>query len=257
MSRPPRGFRQPAWISPSVKHRLDAYELMAGFAGVAVLASPLSVNARVVFTPIHHFIGLGEHYPLDLNHDGIPDFTIVHSVDNTGTSCTYSVWLSARPQLNNGVAGSHTRYGGGNASVLKHGARIGPKFYFQPRGFMAGQSRSAGCDYSRGGRWFNVKNHYLGLSFDIDGKTHYGWARFTVTESRFSISPTLTGYAFETRPKQYIVAAPPAPSTGSASSSIPSVPKPLWLGILAAGVRGRTPKSGFGAGLKTVSGGRH
>jgi hypothetical protein len=56
-----------------------------------------------------------------------------------------------------------------------------------------------------GGLWLNVSNGYLGLKFQIKGKTHYGWARLSVHSSEgygyqipVSMEATLTGYAYET-----------------------------------------------------------
>jgi hypothetical protein len=47
------------------------------------------------------------------------------------------------------------------------------------------------------GNWKGATNKYLGLAFQIHGKTHYGWARLT-THMFFKKSATLTGYAYET-----------------------------------------------------------
>jgi hypothetical protein len=55
------------------------------------------------------------------------------------------------------------------------------------------------------GKWANVNNHYLGLSFKIRGKIHYGWARLSVAvQQDHKITATLTGYAYETIPKKEI-----------------------------------------------------
>jgi hypothetical protein len=59
-----------------------------------------------------------------------------------------------------------------------------------------------------GGPWANVANKFLGFQFDINGETHYGWARFSVSArgSFPTITATLTGYAYETEPDKTILA---------------------------------------------------
>jgi hypothetical protein len=47
------------------------------------------------------------------------------------------------------------------------------------------------------GPWVNVSNRYLGLSFKIKEKTHYGWARLSVQVGYVYIRATLTGFAYE------------------------------------------------------------
>jgi hypothetical protein len=48
----------------------------------------------------------------------------------------------------------------------------------------------------------DVVNHYLGLNFQVNGQTHYGWARLSVLlhcgRGGCSYVVTLTGYAYET-----------------------------------------------------------
>jgi hypothetical protein len=54
--------------------------------------------------------------------------------------------------------------------------------------------------------WRNATNRYLGLRFRIDGKTHFGWARFTIKAQARGVVATLTGYAYETVPNKPIIA---------------------------------------------------
>jgi len=57
------------------------------------------------------------------------------------------------------------------------------------------------------GSWINVKNRYLGVKFKIEGEAHYGWARLSVkVQEPFTITATLTGYAYETIPNKPIIA---------------------------------------------------
>jgi hypothetical protein len=49
---------------------------------------------------------------------------------------------------------------------------------------------------------------YLGLKFQINGETHYGWARLNVqvNTTKLTIYSRLTGYAYETTPNTPIAA---------------------------------------------------
>ena len=93
------------------------------------------------------------------------------------------------------------------------------------------------------GRWLNVNNHYLGLKFQIKGKTHFGWARLSVHVSGSAfVKATLTGYAYETISNKPIVAGrtnSDADETLDADESSPAVmrpaPLPATLGRLALG----------------------
>ena len=69
---------------------------------------------------------------------------------------------------------------------------------------MASGRDDVGSYYCEG-KWNGVNNRYLGLKFTIQGKVHFGWARFNVSCNKFKISALLTGYAYETIPNKPIV----------------------------------------------------
>jgi hypothetical protein len=52
------------------------YTLAAGAAGVCILALAQPAEAKIVYTPANIRLGMNQHYDLDLNHDGITDFSI-------------------------------------------------------------------------------------------------------------------------------------------------------------------------------------
>jgi len=78
------------------------------------------------------------------------------------------------------------------------------------------------------GKWRNVNNRYLGFRFEVDGKTHYGWARLNVKANGRVITGTLTGYAYETIPNKPIIA-------GKTKGPDVITVRPATLGHLAAG----------------------
>jgi len=77
-------------------------------------------------------------------------------------------------------------------------------------------SDSSGVFY---GGWFSDKNPgYLGISFDVEGSTHYGWIEFSHDRTRpdpLNNSLMIHGWAYESTPDTPIIAgAIPEPSTG-------------------------------------------
>jgi hypothetical protein len=53
-----------------------------------------------------------------------------------------------------------------------------------------------------------ASSRYLGLEFQINGETHYGWARLSVkwNHREHLLSVGLTGFAYETEPNTPILA---------------------------------------------------
>ncbi len=196
MQRP----RTPSKISESLHQRLNAYALSASAAGVGVLAMAQPAEAKIVYTEAHHVLKGKMSYKLDLNHDGITDFTLRESHCH---SCASGTALSVLPVAGNGASG--TKYGSVWAFALKRGALIGTRRQFRAK-FMAWAGTTGDGQSNDFGSWVNVKNRYLGLKFKIREKTHYGWARLNVKAGRYTIAATLTGYAYETIPNKPIIA---------------------------------------------------
>lgn len=199
------GPRKIAKLSESVHHQLNTYALAAGAAGVSALALAQPAESKIVYTPAHEVIGPYYAVQLDLNHDGISDFSLYYLC---ATHCR-ALWAHL------GVDGDkiwsiHRSNGPSYAAALHSGVRIGPSAPDnlsgkRPKGGldMAFYScTSNGC--SHGGPWYNVHNRYLGFKFSIHGKPHYGWARLNVRFDRSTA--VLTGYAYETIPGKAIIA---------------------------------------------------
>ena len=117
--------------------------------------------------------------------------------------------LAVKGPAGNAVEGIDYR-GLGYASAVKNGARIGGHQKFASGGrfgqSMARAQQSDTVFYKYYGNWTNVTNRYLGLKFKIHGKTHYGWARVSVVDRGFTLTGTLTGYAYETIANKAIIA---------------------------------------------------
>jgi hypothetical protein len=236
-------------FSAPLQHRLNCYALAAGAGGVAMLAVTPFADAKIVYTPAHAVISRDHAVGLDLNHDGKNDFTFHEAfITTTSVGENHSLILSVLPaHKNNEIFGvAH------HASALAAGVQVGPKGRF-----ALGKKSMAVDFYADGtggsgtcaGLWNNVKNRYLGLKFSINGTTHFGWARLSVTcmttFENHKVTGLLTGYAYETIPDKPIVTGktkgpdedsrlePPSSVTLTAPTS-----KPATLGMLAMGARG-------------------
>ena len=221
-----RRNRTTCTFSDSFRHRLNMYTLAASAAGVGMLALAQPAEAKIIYTKTNKVIAGGEQYYLDLNHDKITDFTVVNFWT---TQCPDSCgqWLYLKPPAGNSEIGSVINGGWHFARALSKGSAIGPKGHFLAgTGFMAAAFSTQGSV----GPWRNVTNRYLGLKFQIKGKTHYGWARLNVAGGFGSIVATLTGYAYETVANKPIIAGKTdGPDVISA--------EPATLGRLALGRR--------------------
>ena len=84
------------------------------------------------------------------------------------------------------------------------------------------------------------ERHGLGVRFQLNGQTHYGWVRLTVTSNvklnKPTLEATITAYAYETVPNKPILAGTAEKTT--AEVQVPQdIQKPGQpsLGMLALG----------------------
>jgi hypothetical protein len=223
-----RPLRIPSRLPDSIHHQLSMYALAAGATAAGVLALAQPSEAKIVYTKTHKVIGIDETFPLDLNHDGVIDFLIKN----------YSAYeLGVDEAFGNKVEGS-----GNLAFALRKGATIGPRQHFISSSGRLEVMFDSFCSETcvSSGQWKNVNNRYLGLKFQIKGKTHYGWARLNVSGGYRTVTGTLTGYAYETIPDEGILAGQTAggseaavvqPSGAQRAASDPA--RPVSLGRLA------------------------
>ncbi len=202
----------------SLQKRLGQYALAASAAGVGALALAVPAEGKIIYTHIHKTIATNEHYLLDLNHDGVPDFI----VSNVLTLPFGDLFVCPNHPIGSCFAQSQTQPNEiwGNlkhsywASALARSVKVAPnaKRFMPHHYFMAGFScQPSGCTHpSDSGPWKgNVRGKYLGLKFLIKGKVHYGWARLNVSylpnQHGNDLTALLTGYAYETIPNKHIV----------------------------------------------------
>jgi hypothetical protein len=244
MKSPRQG--KPTAVSESIYARLNTYALAAGAAGVGVLAFTQTAQAKVIYTPTEQVVGGNGVLTLDVAGVGTVDF-LIQEWDNGGFPSSNA--LLADAAVGNGVEGSKRK-----AAALSSGAVIGPQ-----ANFIAGDnngeamvsithSTTGGTSHVHGD-WVNVANRYLGLKFQIAGKTHYGWARLNVKREQFHIVATLTGYAYETTPNTPIVAGETA---DGAANSLPA-PGPLDRTAAASAFAAGTAEVGRNASLSELA----
>jgi len=247
----------PTQMSDSLRERLSLYAMAATAAGVGLGALAPAAEAKIVYTPVHEKI-YANQVPLDLNRDGITDFTLIGQFDYArGTRCGVFVSAPGGESAANKVWGNQEVKVGGASSfaafALPAGVTIGPNgLRAQPAGpKMLGQFFSiigTGNGTYRGyyGPWANggkgVTNRFLGLAFVINGQTHFGWARLNQSGYR-ACTGLLTGYAYETTPNKAIATGQTSDDASDeqamlAPSDAPAEAPTAKLGALALGSSG-------------------
>ncbi len=216
--------KNPANLSDSLHRRLNSYALAATAAGVGVLCLARPGEAKIVYTKAHKRLAPNSLYQLDLDHDGIADFTL-HRFWFGSTTDVLQVYADVN---GNWIAGVRTSVSYGEiAFALPAGKKVSSKLP-SAGNFMAAQ-RSRKGSLSCYGYWAGVENRFLGFKFSIKGSTHYGWARLNVGCRKVrGLDALLTGYAYETIPNKPII-------TGKTKGPDVITLRPGSLGQLAAG----------------------
>jgi hypothetical protein len=221
--------RSIAKLRGSLEKKLTAYALAASASGMGLLAWSQPAAAKIVYTKADQELPVDAPLPLDLNHDGIADFSFYFGAGTYG-----SFGISITPEGTNQVAGYCQHLSQGCwASALRPDVRVGPNQRFGPYGYMVlghcgFQARAGSSSSCNGiGPWDNVQDRYLGFEFSIKGKIHYGWARLKVILGR-TVTAVLTGYAYETVPNQPLI-------TGKTKGPDVIALEPGSLGHLARG----------------------
>ncbi len=219
----------------SFQKHLPMYALAASAAGVSILALAQPGEAEIIYTRAHD---VRTPFNLDLNGDGIIDFTVRSSASQSSNFLRV-----AAAYTGNGVVG-----GNSYAFALSVGAQIGPSANFLGSAVMAwGEAEGTGrsFEWQCFGPWRNVKKRYLGLRFMISGELHYGWAELNETCHKAINSAKLISYAYETIPDKSIAAGQKKEAPEDESWAEPDQPAPpstrastpATLGMLARGAQ--------------------
>jgi hypothetical protein len=242
--------RRKSPLNFNLEKNLSSYALVAGMAGVGVLALAHPAEAEVVFTATHQLLAPNSVLLLDLNRDGITDASFTNATFATHVSYpgSYgSVHADGVRFGNQIVATSPSQYA--YAAALDSGFPVSGKANFgsfERMNFC--RTNPSHHTRFRHGPWINVKNKFVGIKFHINAQTHFGWARFSMKQDNYCQTfAVLTGYAYETVANKPIVTGkPPAPEDAKLpDSSLPpdnpfSMPSVSALGSLALGAPGLT-----------------
>lgn len=178
---------------------------------ITVLALLIPVAAEVVYTPVNASIPVGSYYNLDLNHDGLPDFTLRSQTlqDYCQFGDGYAWNLTITPAPGNAVVASTGYY----AAALPLGTPVGPSANFLPTTALMSELVWGNCGSGFYGQWINLPNRFLGLQFRLNGTNdiHYGWASLSEVayvdrNGHLHASTILLGVAYETVAGQEILA---------------------------------------------------
>lgn len=220
----PKNGMFPSKLKPSLNRRLSAYAAAA--SGTAALALANSAHAEIVYTPAN--VTTGVSTPLDLNNDGINDFTWESVPYDSGHGHDFGPALDVP---GNAVWGVRT--------PLAIGVPIGPTGKFTSSTYYGVVFMGEGFEYgtltNTFGFWKGVTNKFMGFKFMVGGEVHYGWARLSWNGP---LSVIVSGYAYETVPNKGIRAGQRSESEAETAPAPTSAEGGAGLGLLAAGAKG-------------------
>lgn len=189
--------------------------------GIAVifavtLSTMLAVRsaAEIVYTQVNASIPSGGYYNIDLNHDGITDFTLraplLQGLCQAGDEFTW--YLDVVPAAGNGVVTPLAQIGSIYAAALLNGATVNDSRIFDSGSAVMAELYWGACGSGSAGLWLNLPDRYLGLQFRApDNSIHYGWAKVSIfayvdQQGHFHSFTFLSAYAYETVPGEAILA---------------------------------------------------
>jgi hypothetical protein len=214
-------------LRQSLSKRLAAYALAAGGAGLGIVGGAQPAEANIVYTKTNAYFEW--KLPLYLTNYGQADFLIYQfTYPETDGGTFWELRVNGAP--GNDVLGhkNHASSSIANASRLPKGAGVGASGLFSSKGMMGFAQRGGSL-----GVWGKGTSGFLGLKFQIDGQTHYGWAQISI----FTTEPfrgMVMGYAYNTVPDEPIRAG----QTSEESFIGEMAPQPATLGLLALGAPG-------------------
>ena len=190
----------PSNRSELVRQPLNRFAMTAFVAAVGLLTLSWPAEARVVYTPVNATISGNGSIRIDLNHDTIIDFVILSTSELAVCGNRGGVRGSTKftPKTGNGVVVSHLT---SRAELLARFVPIGSGNYFY-------NAETIITDFLICYGGFHNTKGYLGLEFQINGQTHYGWAQVNISASYYStprMTTTLVDFAYETIPGKTVI----------------------------------------------------
>ena len=176
---------------------MKAKTLMSIAAIATFVALAVPVHASIKYTPVNIVIPNGGSYSIDFNHDGTKDIYI-GSFFNKGEFCGLRSAPGGSANLTPAQSTGGVILKGVFAAALVSGISVGSSQSFSQRQTTLMFFNYCGGGLHSAGNWFNVSNHYLGMEFQINGQTHYGWAELSINGGRSGLTTALIGFAYET-----------------------------------------------------------
>ena len=208
---------------------------LSAFIVTAMMFS-VSANAQIVYTDVIPDTSMTcpaynctKSYNLDLNNDGIVDFTL--HTNHTHFTCQFQGFKDTKSVSIVCQSGNLAA-----ANMLNAIVSIGSNLSFSTnsvtlRSIVFGGG-SGFCPVTVGttGSWADSSDHYLGLRFSVGANTYYGWVRLNVVVASTvsTVSCTVKDYAYNSIPNQAILAGQTATgiTENSFASSIHLFPNP-------------------------------
>jgi hypothetical protein len=213
----------------------------AAAASAALLPFALPAEAEIIYTPSNTPLTIAHqnrgpvYTTLDLNNDGVPDFTF--AISSTAHFSSYGYTTRAKFFLKVNPYRKSNQAAQGllplTASAVPAGVKIGPREKFGSGDLYMQRDTYDGFTGKSSGTWQQVEFAYLGVKFMIGGQVHYGWARIKFPYPGAIYYPSIYGYAYESTPNQPITTGQTTGSDQATSTAVPAS-----LGMLAAGATG-------------------
>jgi hypothetical protein len=209
---------------------------------VSALASAQTPAQHIIYTPANITVDTGAlrytSIPIDFNHDGITDLSIVasHFTDFFSGGLGFAGY--GRLALSQASIGSAIA-----SKALPKGMIIDKGGIFKVGHQTIGYATSGsylGVKHSGArGAFIKITNKYLGVRFALNGEGHEGWIRMTLSTTGDRITGTITGYAYDTVPNETGLAAGQiggrVASTTEPAKDTAEIALPGSLGMLAVG----------------------
>ena len=164
---------------------------------ISIVVSVTPSHAKVIYKNMYVSMTNQGTYNYDFNSDGVVDLTFALKLLQNG--CGYVITASETPAHDAGTMGMPPE-------PLQAGDQIGPNQEFAALTQTMASLTWNHCGQSviYGGPWPKSAVRYLGISFLINGETHYAWATVefvvVVTFGPPKLVAKLTGFAYETTP---------------------------------------------------------
>jgi len=201
--------------------RLTRRTLVTAVIAIAALVVP--ATAEVVYTQVNVSIPVGGYYAIDLNHDGVADFSlrspILQGLCQSGDQDSWN--LTINPGSGNSAAVMAGQPSSGLTAALPNNVAVNASEAYSTVTSVMAELQWGYCGTYALGQWLGLPIGYMGLQFRApDGTVHYGWAKVSTAAyvDRYGVVHSMTivwAYAYETVAGQAILTGQTTDDSGS------------------------------------------